>query len=65
MDLPFPADLAALARTVRERITAQVGALTGTRVTEVVVVVERLVAGEGHERAAARLRRADGACRVR
>ncbi|MFJ3790903.1 hypothetical protein [Kitasatospora sp. NPDC090091] len=47
VDLPFPADLAALARTVRERITAQVGALTGTRVTEVVVVVERLVAGGG------------------
>ncbi|WP_327681949.1 hypothetical protein [Kitasatospora sp. NBC_00458] len=43
VDLPFPADLAALARAVRDRISAQLGALTGTRVTEVVVVVERLV----------------------
>ncbi|MED7950518.1 hypothetical protein PUR61_34405 [Streptomyces sp. BE20] len=43
VDLPFPADLAALARAVRDRVAAQVGALTGTRVAEVVVVVERLV----------------------
>ncbi|MFB6891966.1 hypothetical protein ACFCX4_21960 [Kitasatospora sp. NPDC056327] len=43
VDLPFPADLAALARTVRDRIGADVRALTGTRVAEVVVVVERLV----------------------
>ncbi|MFF1908909.1 hypothetical protein [Kitasatospora sp. NPDC058218] len=45
VDLPFPADLAALARAVRDRIAAQVGALTGTRVAEVVVVVEHLVTG--------------------
>ncbi|MEU1504472.1 hypothetical protein [Kitasatospora sp. NPDC005748] len=45
VELPFPADLAALARAVRERIAAQVGGLTGTRVGEVVVVVERLVTG--------------------
>ncbi|MFE2723478.1 hypothetical protein [Kitasatospora sp. NPDC059327] len=45
VDLPFPADFAALARAVRERIVAQVGGLTGTRVAEVVVVVERLVTG--------------------
>ncbi|MEV6972675.1 hypothetical protein [Kitasatospora sp. NPDC093806] len=43
VDLPFPADLAALARAVRDRIVTQVGGLTGTRVAEVVVVVERLV----------------------
>lgn len=43
VDLPFPADLAALARAVRDRIAAQVGGLTGTRVSEVVVVVEKLV----------------------
>ncbi|MGV9267742.1 hypothetical protein ACWDRR_24125 [Kitasatospora sp. NPDC003701] len=45
VDLPFPADLAALARAVRERIAAQVCGLTGTRVAEVVVVVEHLVTG--------------------
>ncbi|MEV7779812.1 hypothetical protein [Kitasatospora sp. NPDC088351] len=45
VELPFPADLAALARAVRERIAAQVGGLTGTRVAGVVVVVERLVTG--------------------
>ncbi|MEV7354919.1 Asp23/Gls24 family envelope stress response protein [Kitasatospora sp. NPDC088264] len=43
--LPFPADLAALARAVRERVAAQVAGFTGTRVSEVVVVVERLVTG--------------------
>ncbi|MFC5665653.1 hypothetical protein ACFP3U_22065 [Kitasatospora misakiensis] len=43
LDLPFPADLTALARAVRDRITADVRALTGTRVAEVVVVIEHLV----------------------
>ncbi|MER5354372.1 hypothetical protein ABT093_29090 [Kitasatospora sp. NPDC002551] len=43
VDLPFPADLAALARTVRDRVTADTRTLTGTRVAEVVVVVEHLV----------------------
>ncbi|MEU6233377.1 hypothetical protein [Kitasatospora sp. NPDC047058] len=47
VDLPFPADLAALARALRERIAAQVSGLTGTRVGEVVVVVEKLVPGRG------------------
>ncbi|MFG3053912.1 hypothetical protein ACGFZP_23565 [Kitasatospora sp. NPDC048239] len=45
VELPFPADLARLAGTVRDRIAEQVGGLTGTRVAEVVVVVERLVTG--------------------
>lgn len=45
VDLPFPADLAGLARGVRERVAARVLGLTGTRVSEVVVVVEKLVAG--------------------
>lgn len=44
VELPFPADLGALARAVRERVAAQVLALTGTRVSEVVVVVEKLIA---------------------
>ncbi|MFB7473869.1 hypothetical protein [Kitasatospora sp. NPDC056184] len=43
VDLPFPADLAALARTVRDRVTRDTRALTGTRVAEVVVVIEHLV----------------------
>ncbi|MDY0814219.1 hypothetical protein [Kitasatospora purpeofusca] len=43
VDLPFPADLTALARAVRDRISADVRALTATRVAEVVVVVEHLV----------------------
>ncbi|MFI6158035.1 hypothetical protein ACIBCA_35725 [Kitasatospora sp. NPDC051170] len=43
VELPFPADLGALARGVRERVAAQVLGLTGTRVSEVVVVVEKLI----------------------
>ncbi|MDH6129434.1 hypothetical protein [Kitasatospora sp. GP82] len=42
LDLPYPADLAALAQTVRAAVSEQVAALTGTRVAEVVVLVERL-----------------------
>ncbi|MFF2143238.1 hypothetical protein [Kitasatospora sp. NPDC058190] len=45
VELPFPADLAGLARGLRERVGAQVARLTGTRVSEVVVVVEKLVTG--------------------
>ncbi|MFF2955775.1 hypothetical protein ACFVVU_31065 [Kitasatospora sp. NPDC057965] len=44
VDLPFPADLAALARAVRDRVAADIRTMTGARVGEVVVVVERLVA---------------------
>ncbi len=47
VELPFPADLAALARTVRDRVAEQVAALTGTRVAEVTVVVERLLPATG------------------
>ncbi|WP_380280298.1 hypothetical protein [Kitasatospora purpeofusca] len=43
VDLPFPADLAALARAVRDRVTRDTRALTGTRVAEVVVVIEHLL----------------------
>ncbi|MQS14617.1 Asp23/Gls24 family envelope stress response protein [Streptomyces kaniharaensis] len=45
VELPFPADVAGLARAVRDRVVTQVNGLTGTRVSEVVVVVERLVTG--------------------
>ncbi|MFJ8625382.1 hypothetical protein ACIRD3_21395 [Kitasatospora sp. NPDC093550] len=45
LDLPFPADVGALARAVRDSIAARVVGLTGTRVSDVVVVVEKLVAG--------------------
>ncbi|MFF8774610.1 hypothetical protein [Kitasatospora sp. NPDC015120] len=43
VDLPFPADLAALARAVRDRVTTDTRMLTGSRVSEVVVMVEHLV----------------------
>ncbi|MBV2151351.1 hypothetical protein [Kitasatospora sp. SUK 42] len=43
VELAFPADFAGLARGVRERVAERVAGLTGTRVSEVVVVVEKLV----------------------
>ncbi|MFC9329933.1 hypothetical protein [Kitasatospora sp. NPDC057015] len=43
VELPFPAALAVLAGAVRDRVVEQVTALTGTRVAEVTVVIERLV----------------------
>ncbi|GHF50025.1 hypothetical protein GCM10018790_29710 [Kitasatospora xanthocidica] len=45
LELPFPADVAGLARAVREAIAARVAGLTGTRVSDVVIVVEKLVTG--------------------
>ncbi len=45
VELPFPSDIAALAGAVRTRIAERVVGLTGTRVSEVVVVVEKLVTG--------------------
>ncbi|MEV7596818.1 Asp23/Gls24 family envelope stress response protein [Kitasatospora sp. NPDC089797] len=45
VELPFPADLAGLARAVRERVAERVAGLTGTRVSQVVVVVDKLVLG--------------------
>lgn len=43
VELPYPADLAALAGAVRTAVVAELAGLTGTSVGEVVVVVERLV----------------------
>ncbi|MER7584085.1 hypothetical protein [Kitasatospora sp. NPDC097691] len=43
VELPFPADIAGLARAMREAIAERVLGLTGTRVSDVVVVVEKLV----------------------
>ncbi|MGW6918675.1 hypothetical protein ACWGB8_33380 [Kitasatospora sp. NPDC054939] len=43
VDLPFPIDLAAVAGTVRDGIAERLTTLTGTRVTGVTVVVDRLV----------------------
>ncbi|MFF7458384.1 hypothetical protein [Kitasatospora sp. NPDC008115] len=43
VDLPFPSDLATLGRAVRDRITTDTRTLTGTRVAEVVVVIEHLL----------------------
>ncbi|MFE4971170.1 hypothetical protein ACFRAR_03525 [Kitasatospora sp. NPDC056651] len=45
VELPFPSDVAALAGAVRERIAERVAGLTGTKVSRVVVVVEKLVTG--------------------
>ncbi|MFI2609832.1 hypothetical protein [Kitasatospora sp. NPDC018619] len=45
LELPFPSDVAALAVAVRRRIAERVAGLTGTRVSDVVVVVEKLVTG--------------------
>ncbi|MEU3573135.1 hypothetical protein AB0E96_32625 [Kitasatospora sp. NPDC036755] len=45
LELPFPSDVAALAGAVRQRIAERVAGLTGTRVSDVVVVVEKLVTG--------------------
>jgi len=46
VELPFPADLAALALAVQAAVTEQVTDLTGTRVTGVAVLVERLIPAE-------------------
>ncbi|MFI5534660.1 hypothetical protein ACIA8O_39620 [Kitasatospora sp. NPDC051853] len=43
VELPFPADLAALADRVRAAVQERLSELTGRSVGEVVVVVERLV----------------------
>ncbi|MFJ8044217.1 Asp23/Gls24 family envelope stress response protein [Kitasatospora sp. NPDC096147] len=43
VELPFPADLAALAERVRAAVQERLTELTGRSVGEVVVVVERLV----------------------
>ncbi|GAA0697881.1 hypothetical protein GCM10010193_61080 [Kitasatospora atroaurantiaca] len=43
VELPFPADLSELALAVQAAVTEQVTELTGTRVTGVAVLVERLV----------------------
>ncbi|MEU3562197.1 hypothetical protein [Kitasatospora sp. NPDC006786] len=45
LELPFPSDVATLAGAVRARIAERVAGLTGVRVSEVVVVVEKLVTG--------------------
>lgn len=46
LDLPFPADLAALARRTQTAVSRQVADLTGTEIDAVTVVVERLVTEE-------------------
>ncbi|WP_441249685.1 hypothetical protein [Kitasatospora sp. McL0602] len=43
LTLPFPADLAALAAVARDAAAEHCQTMTGTRIREVVVVVERLV----------------------
>ncbi|MDH6578487.1 hypothetical protein [Kitasatospora sp. MAP5-34] len=43
LELPFPADLAALARLAQVAVTEQLAALTGAEIVEVTVLIERLV----------------------
>jgi hypothetical protein len=43
LDLPYPADLAGLSHLCRDAAAGQVAELTGTPVTEVALLVERLV----------------------
>ncbi|WP_354642822.1 hypothetical protein [Kitasatospora camelliae] len=46
LDLPFPADVRALARTTRDAVAQRVAELTGSAVREVSVVVDHLLARE-------------------
>ncbi|MFG2822144.1 hypothetical protein ACGFX4_22280 [Kitasatospora sp. NPDC048365] len=42
LELPFPADIAALATTARNAVTTEVTALTGTPVSDLNVTIDRL-----------------------
>ena len=43
LDLPYPTDIAALSREVRDHITERLGQLAGTEAPQVSLVVERLL----------------------
>ncbi|MET8294485.1 Asp23/Gls24 family envelope stress response protein [Streptomyces sp. NPDC005180] len=49
LDLPYPADLAGTARQVQHYVGERVALLTGMKITEVTVVIDRLVPAAGHE----------------
>jgi len=43
LELPFPSDVPALARTARDAAVDQVTALTGTPVSDITVTIDRLI----------------------
>ncbi|MFE2554159.1 hypothetical protein ACFXGI_37465 [Streptomyces sp. NPDC059355] len=47
MDLPYPTDLAETSRQVQQYVSERVADLTGMRVTEVTLAIERLVPADG------------------
>ncbi|GHI75286.1 hypothetical protein Sspor_08470 [Streptomyces spororaveus] len=49
MDLPYPIDLARASRHVQHYVGERVARLTGMRVTEVTLAIERLVPSNGLE----------------
>jgi uncharacterized alkaline shock family protein YloU len=50
LELAYPSDLGGQCRAVRRRVTGRVAELTGLKVLEVVIHVERLHAGRGELR---------------
>ncbi|WP_327280987.1 MULTISPECIES: hypothetical protein [unclassified Streptomyces] len=49
VDLPYPTDLARASRQVQHYVSERVAHLTGIRVTEVTLAIERLVPADGLE----------------
>ncbi|MFE9633371.1 hypothetical protein [Streptomyces sp. NPDC006463] len=50
LELPYPIDLATASRQLQQYVTERVAHLTGMRITEVTLAIERLVPAEGLER---------------
>lgn len=49
LEMPYPIDLATASRQVQQYVTERVAHLTGMRITEVTLAIERLVPAEGLE----------------
>ncbi|MEW2417833.1 hypothetical protein AB0953_29525 [Streptomyces sp. NPDC046866] len=47
LEMPYPMDLATSSRQVRQYVSERVAHLTGMRITEVTLAIERLVPAEG------------------
>ncbi|MFG2715490.1 Asp23/Gls24 family envelope stress response protein [Streptomyces goshikiensis] len=50
LDLPYPVDLAGVARQLQHYVGERVAHLTGMRVTEVTLAIEHLIPADGLER---------------
>ncbi|MFE5520937.1 hypothetical protein ACFQ9Q_24900 [Streptomyces virginiae] len=50
MELPYPVDLVLASRHVQDYVSERVAQLTGMRVTEVTLAIDRLVPADGLER---------------